>query len=222
MESNRRIAEKNLKMIIAQEYVQDHMSKPELYRQVAEDAADLAQACLKYAKALEGPSCQDSYLEFQLVIDLYAGLMNTAEITDIPLDPEIKLAKAQSWADRLSAGREEKEAVSPEEKQKLDEETEERLARNQKNDLPGIRTRTFFPEEEVLGKTVDRLKVNTILLKKGILTKEIFKLAGLSEATYYKILTGKPVSLASKYKLANALGVNLTEILKESEGANNG
>lgn len=108
---------------------------------------------------------------------------------------------------------------------------------DEKNDSPEIRTctffpeegerptvdkkRTFFPEEEVLGKTVDRLKVNTILLKKGILTKEIFKLAGLSEATYYKILTGKPVSLASKYKLANALGVNLTEILKESEGANN-
>lgn len=109
---------------------------------------------------------------------------------------------------------------------------------DEKNDSPEIRTRTFFPEEgerptvdktrtffpeeEVLGKTVDRLKVNSILLKKGILTKEIFKLAGLSEATYYKILTGKPVSLASKYKLANALGVNLTEILKESEGANNG
>lgn len=222
MENNRKIAEKNLKMIIAQEYVQEHMSKPELYRQVAEDATDLAQACLKYAKALEGTSQQDLYWGFRLVIDLYAGLMNTAEITDIPLDPEIKLAKAQSWADELSAGREEKEAVSPEEKQKLDEETEERLARNQKNDLPGIRTRTFFPEEEVLGKTVDRLKVNTILLKKGILTKEIFKLAGLSESTYYKILTGKPVSLASKYKLANALGVNLTEILKESEGANNG
>lgn len=127
MESNRKIAEKNLKMIIAQEYVQDHMSKPELYRQVAEDAADLAQACLKYAKALEGPSMQDSYWGFQLVIDLYAGLMNTAEITDIPLDPEIKLAKAQSWADRLSAGQEEK--------QELDKETEELL-------------RTFFPELE--------------------------------------------------------------------------
>lgn len=204
MESNRWLAESKLKTIIAQEYVQEHMSKPELYRQVAEDAADLAQACLKYAKALEGTSQQDLYRGFRLVIDLYAGLMNTAEITDIPLDPEIKLAKAQSWADRLSAGREEKEAVTlaeaVKEKQELDKET----------------------EEEVLGKTVDRLKVNTILLKKGILTKEIFKLAGLSEATYYKILTGKPVSLASKYKLANALGVNLTEILKESEGANNG
>lgn len=139
MESNRRIAERNLKMILAQEYVQDHMSKPELYRQVAEDAADLAQACLKYAKALEGPSMQDSYWGFQLVIDLYAGLMNTAEITDIPLDPEIKLAKAQSWADRLSAGQEEKEAVTlaeaMREKQELDKETEELL-------------RPFFPELE--------------------------------------------------------------------------
>ena len=110
----------------------------------------------------------------------------------------------------------------------LREEVEEELEcfswltelEDEKNDSPEIRKRTFFPEEGER-PTVDRLKVNTILLKKGILTKEIFKLAGLSEATYYKILTGKPVSLASKYKLANALGVNLTEILKESEGANN-
>ena len=168
MESNRRIAEKNLKMIIAQEYVQDHMSKPELYRQVAEDAADLAQACLKYAKALEGPSCQDSYLEFQLVIDLYAGLMNTAEITDIPLDPEIKLAKAQSWADRLSAGQEEKEAVTlaeaMNEKQELDKETEELLRpffpeledeKDSSQTATGIRTRSLFPEEESEGANND-------------------------------------------------------------------
>ena len=143
---NRRIAEINLRMITAQEYVQEHMSKPELYRQVAEDAADLAQACLNYAKALEGTSQQDSYWGFQLVIDLYAGLMNTAEITDIPLDPEIKLAKAQSWADRLSAGKEEK--------QKLDEETEDLLRpffpelEEAKDSSTGIRTRTFFPEED--------------------------------------------------------------------------
>lgn len=155
---NRRIAEINLRMITAQEYVQEHMSKPELYRQVAEDAADLAQACLKYAKALEGTSQQDSYWGFQLVIDLYAGLMNTAEITDIPLDLEIKLAKAQSWADRLSAGQEEKEAVTLAEamgeKQKLDEETEDLLRpffpdlEEAKDSSTGIRTRTFFPEED--------------------------------------------------------------------------
>lgn len=159
---NRRIAEIDLKMIIAQEYVQEHMSKPELYRQVAEDAADLAQACLKYAKALEGTSQQDSYWGFQLVIDLYAGLMNTAEITDIPLDPEIKLAKAQSWADRLSAGKEEKDAVTQaeakREKQKLDEETEKMLhtffpdLEEAKDSSTGIRTRTFFQEEEEVTK----------------------------------------------------------------------
>lgn len=139
MESNRWLAENKLKTIIAQEYVQEHMSKPELYRQVAEDAADLAQACLKYAKALEGTSQQDLYWGFRLLVDLYAGLMNTAEITDIPLDPEIKATKAQSWADRLSAGQEEKEAVTlaeaMREKQELDKETEELL-------------RPFFPELE--------------------------------------------------------------------------
>lgn len=168
MENNRRIAESNLKMIIAQEYVQDHMSKPELYRQVAEDAADLAQACLKYAKALEGSSMQDSYWEFKLVIDRYAGLMNTAEITDIPLDPEIKFAKAQNWADELeektAAGQEEKEEVTLAEvmrdKQELDKETEELLRpffpelEEEKNDsqtATGIRTRSFFPEEESEG-----------------------------------------------------------------------
>lgn len=155
---NRRIAEINLRMITAQEYVQEHMSKPELYRQVAEDAADLAQACLKYAKALEGTSQQDLYWGFQLVIDLYAGLMNTAEITDIPLDPEIKLAKAQSWADRLSAGQEAKEAVLMAEDrrkmQELDKETEDLLRpffpdlEEAKDSSTGIRTRTFFPEEE--------------------------------------------------------------------------
>lgn len=118
-----------LETVKAQEYVQNHLSKPELYRQVAEDAADLAQACLKYARELEETDSNESYLRFQLVIRLYAGLTNTAEIADIPLDPEIKLAKAQSWADRLSAGQEEKEAVLMAEDrrkmQELDKETEE-------------------------------------------------------------------------------------------------
>lgn len=162
--NNRRIAELKLKTIIAQEYVQERLHKPELYRQTAEAAADLAQACLKYARALEGTSCQDSYWGFQLVIDLYAELMNTAEITDIPLDPEIKLTKAQSWADRLSAGQEEKEAVRMAEdrrnKQELDEEAEELLRpffpeledeKDSSQTATGIRTRSFFPEEESEG-----------------------------------------------------------------------
>ncbi len=125
-------------MITAQKYVREHMSQPELYRKTAEAAADLAQACLKYARALEETDSNESYLRFQVVIDVYAELMNTAEITDIPQDIEAKAVKAQRWADQL-AGQEEKQAVTLAEamnkKQKLDEETEDLL-------------RPFFPELE--------------------------------------------------------------------------
>ena len=162
--NNRRIAELKLKTIIAQEYVQERLHKPELYRQVAEEAADFAQACLKYAKALEGTDSSNSYWGLMRVIDIYAGLMNAAEITDIPLDPEVKLTRAQSWADRLSAGQEEKEAVRMAEdmrkKQELDEETEDLLRpffpeledeKDRSQTATGIRTRSFFPEEESEG-----------------------------------------------------------------------
>ena len=133
-------------MITAQKYVREHMSQPELYRQTAEAAADLAQACLKYARALEETDSNGSYLRFQMVIDVYAELMNNAEITDIPQDIESKAVKALRWADSLSAGQEEK--------QKLDDETEELLhpffpdLEEAKDSSTGIRTRTFFPEEK--------------------------------------------------------------------------
>lgn len=133
-------------MITAQKYVREHMSQPELYRQTAEAAADLAQACLKYARALEETESNESYLRFQMVIDVYAELMNTAEITDIPQDIESKAVKAQRWADQLADGQEEK--------QKLDDETEELLRpffpelEEAKDSSTGIRTRTFFPEED--------------------------------------------------------------------------
>lgn len=136
-------------MITAQKYVREHMSQPELYRQTAETAADLAQACLKYARALEETESNESYLRFQMVIDVYAELMNTAEITDIPQDIESKAVKAQRWADQLADGQEEK--------QKLDDETEELLRpffpelEEAKDSSQGIRTRTFFPEEESEG-----------------------------------------------------------------------
>ena len=135
-----------LETVKAQEYVQNHLSKTEQYRQTAEAATDLALACLEYARALEGTNSNDSYWGLKRVVDVYAGLMNTAEIADIPLDTVVKFAKAQSWADELSAGQEEK--------QKLDEETEDLLRpffpelEEAKDSSLGIRTRTFFPEEK--------------------------------------------------------------------------
>lgn len=148
-------------MITAQKYVREHMSQPELYRKTAEAAADLAQACLKYARALEETDSNESYLRFQVVIDVYAELMNTAEITDIPQDIEAKAVKAQRWADELTPCQEEKEAVTmaeaKREKQKLDEETEDLLRpffpeledeKDSSQTATGIRTRSFFPEED--------------------------------------------------------------------------
>lgn len=70
--------------------------------------------------------------------------------------------------------------------------------------------------------TVDRTKVEIARAKKGISSGKLNKLAGISSTTYYTMLVGKPVTPTSVYKLANALGVDATEILKESEGANNG
>lgn len=155
MENNRGWIEGiNSKTITAQKYVQEHMSRPELYRKTAEAAADLAQACLKYARALEGDDSVNYYLRFKQLIDVYAELMNTAEIADIPQDVETKAVKAQRWADQLSDGQEEKQTVSPAEKQKLDEEAEELLRpffpelEEAKDSSLGIRTRTFFPEEK--------------------------------------------------------------------------
>ena len=142
------------KTITAQNHVREHMSTPELYRKTAEAAADLAQACLKYARALEGDDSVNYYLRFKQVIDVYAELMNTAEIAGIPQDVEAKAVKAQRWADQLSDGQEEKQTVSPAEKQKLDEEAEELLRpffpdlEEAKDSSTGIRTRTFFPEED--------------------------------------------------------------------------
>lgn len=69
--------------------------------------------------------------------------------------------------------------------------------------------------------TVDRTKVEIARAKKGISSGKLNKLSGISSTTYYTMLVGKPVTPTSVHKLAKALGVEVTEILKESEGANN-
>lgn len=69
--------------------------------------------------------------------------------------------------------------------------------------------------------TVDRTKVEIAQAKKGISSAKLNKLSGLSSSTYYTMLGGQPCKPTSVYKLAKALDVEVTEILKESEGANN-
>ena len=70
--------------------------------------------------------------------------------------------------------------------------------------------------------TIDKAKVEIAQAKKGIPSGKLNELAGLSKSTYWTMMRGKPCKPISVYKLAKALGVDATEILKESEGANNG
>lgn len=68
---------------------------------------------------------------------------------------------------------------------------------------------------------VDKAKVELAQAKKGIPSGKLNKLAGLSKSTYWTMMRGKPCKPVSVYKLAKALKVDVTEILKECEGTSN-
>lgn len=70
--------------------------------------------------------------------------------------------------------------------------------------------------------TVDGNKVEILQAKKGIPMGKLIKLSGLRASTVYSIKNGKPCKPLSVHKLAKALGADVTEILKERKGANNG
>lgn len=70
--------------------------------------------------------------------------------------------------------------------------------------------------------TVDGNKVEILQAQKGIPAGKLIKLSGLTPTTIYCMKNGKPCKPLSVHKLAMALGADVTEILKESEGANNG
>lgn len=69
--------------------------------------------------------------------------------------------------------------------------------------------------------TVDRTKVEILQARNGIPSEKLSILAGLRSITIRNMKNGKPCKPLSVHKLAKALGADVTEILKESEGANN-
>ena len=62
---------------------------------------------------------------------------------------------------------------------------------------------------------IDAKKLELSQAKKGINTNQIIKNSGLTEKTIQNIKNGKPCRPLSVHKLAKALGVEVTEILKE-------
>lgn len=61
---------------------------------------------------------------------------------------------------------------------------------------------------------VDRIKLTTELLRQDLSQKKLAELAGISRATISSIKAGKSCSEEVGYKIAQALHVELTEIME--------
>ena len=85
----------------AQKYVHDNLDRKEIIMQLAEEASELSQSCLKYIRALDG---KNPFTEFDpefymdRIIERYS-----AEAARIWADFETMLIKAERWAERLKA-----------------------------------------------------------------------------------------------------------------------
>lgn len=93
----------------AQRYVHDNLDRKEIIMQLAEEASELSQSCLKYIRALDGKNpreVNDSDYYMQGIIEEYSDVLNAAEAARIWIDYETMVAKAERWADRLKAVKE--------------------------------------------------------------------------------------------------------------------
>lgn len=90
----------------AQKYVHDNLDRKEIIMQLAEEASELSQSCLKYIRALDG---KNPFTEFDpefymdRIIEKYSCVLNAAETARIYIDYEIVVNKAERWVKRLKA-----------------------------------------------------------------------------------------------------------------------
>ncbi len=90
----------------AQKYVHDNLDRKEIIMQLAEEASELSQSCLKYIRALDG---KNPFTEFDpefymdRIIERYSCVLNAAETARIYIDYEIVVNKAERWVKRLKA-----------------------------------------------------------------------------------------------------------------------
>ena len=84
-------------------YVVDHLDSDDLFLQMAEEAAELSQACLKYVRAHKGNNptkdSEDVYLNG--IIEEFTDVQVCAEAIDITADSDIHDSKIHRWADRI-------------------------------------------------------------------------------------------------------------------------
>lgn len=62
---------------------------------------------------------------------------------------------------------------------------------------------------------IDKMKFKIMLLKKSITKTELSKISGLSRTTITSVAAGKTCSLETGQKIADALKIDLKDILQE-------
>ena len=88
------------------EYIRDKIPEVDLYAGLAEEAAELAQAALKFARAVrrKNPVGDVSKEElYAALIEEYTDLMLYADVLEITDDLDIYHRKLLRWIDRLEA-----------------------------------------------------------------------------------------------------------------------
>lgn len=84
-------------------YIADNLESDDLFLQMAEEAAELSQACLKYVRAHKGNNptkdSEDVYLKG--IIEEFTDVQVCAEAIDITADSDIRDSKIHRWADRI-------------------------------------------------------------------------------------------------------------------------
>ena len=84
-------------------YVVDNLDSDDLFLQMAEEAAELSQACLKYVRAHKGNNptkdSEDVYLKG--IIEEFTDVQVCTEAIDITVDSDIHDNKIHRWADRI-------------------------------------------------------------------------------------------------------------------------
>lgn len=84
-------------------YITHNLDIDDLFLQMAEEAAELSQACLKYVRAHKGNNptkdSEDVYLKG--IIEEFTDVQVCAEAIDITADSDIHDSKIHRWADRI-------------------------------------------------------------------------------------------------------------------------
>lgn len=80
------------------------LSAATLYEHLAEEATELAHACLKYARALRGenPVSFDVGKVYNNIEEELSDILNVAEVLNRHPNEEIRKMKMQRWIERLN------------------------------------------------------------------------------------------------------------------------